>query len=187
MKAAGFVLAGGKSSRMQRNKALLPYRGGTLAGHIAEMVRAAAGSAILIGDPRIYSELGYEVLSDIQPGRGPLSGIHAALSADRAEWNLVVACDMPRVSSDFLRRLLERARNGDADGVIPAGPSGLAEPLCAAYHRRCLPVIHRALETGVHKVMHALADVPLDIWSISESACFLNVNTRQEWISLARG
>lgn len=186
MKAAGFVLAGGRSSRMQRNKALLPYRGGTLAGHVAEIVRAAAGSVTLIGDPRIYGELGYEVLSDIQPGQGPLSGIHTALSADRAEWNLVVACDMPRVTKDFLCRLLERARHGGADCVIPSGPSGLAEPLCAAYHLRCLPVIGRALETGVHKVMQAFADVPLDIWRIPESGCFQNVNTPQEWISLAR-
>ena len=64
------MLAGGKSSRMGRDKALLPFRGGALAGHVAATVAAAAGSAVLIGDPQKYGHLGYTVLADRKPGVG---------------------------------------------------------------------------------------------------------------------
>ena len=103
------MLAGGKSSRMGRDKALLPFRGGALAGHVAATVAAAAGSVALIGDPQKYGHLGYPVLPDRRPGVGPLGGIESALCYTAADWNLVLACDMPGISAEFLRGLLDAA------------------------------------------------------------------------------
>ena len=80
---AGFVLAGGKSSRMGRNKALLPYRGRTLVEHVAEIVETAAGSVSVVGDAETYGHLGYPVIEDVIPGCGPLSGIHAPRQSSR--------------------------------------------------------------------------------------------------------
>ena len=74
MQASGFVLAGGGSTRMGRNKALLPFRGSTLVQHIAGIVRQAAGSVTLIGDPVQLAHLGLPVVADILPGSGPASG-----------------------------------------------------------------------------------------------------------------
>src|SRR5579871_469780 len=109
VKWAGFVLAGGRSSRMGRDKALLSFQGVPLVARVAEMVAQAAGSAVVIGDPGKYGGLGYAVVPDRRQGLGPLAGIEAALDFSTADWNLVLACDMPDVSAAFLRALLETA------------------------------------------------------------------------------
>lgn len=175
------MLAGGKSSRMGRDKALLPFRGGALAGHVAATVAAAAGSATLIGDPRKYGHLGYAVLPDRSPGAGPVGGIESALSCTAADWNLVLACDMPGISAEFLRGLLDAAERLNADALVPAGPSGRLEPLSAVYHRRCLATLRGALGAGIRKITDALAGLEVALWTVDDAACFKNLNTPEEW------
>jgi molybdopterin-guanine dinucleotide biosynthesis protein A len=184
---AGFVLAGGRSSRMGRDKALLPFKGRTLLECVALEVHAVTGDVTLVGDINRHSYLSYPVIEDIFPGRGPLAGIHAALTVSRAEWNLIVACDMPDLTSDFLRKVMERAESGSADAVLPAGPSGLPEPLCAAYRRRSLTSIADALERGIRKVTDGLAGLEVDIWRVPEARYFHNFNTPDDLSSYANG
>jgi len=187
MKCAGFVLAGGKSSRMGSDKALLPFQGLTLVEHVAAQVHQAAGDVTLVGDPARYSHFSYPVIGDIYPGCGPLSGIHAALASSRAEWNLIVACDMPELTADLLTRILQRAQNGEAHAVIPVGPSGLPEPLCAAYNRGALDRITQALERGVRKVMDGLEGLEIDFWRVPDPRPFHNLNTLAEWTGYCHG
>ena len=181
MNWAGFVLVGGKSSRMGCNKALLNIQNRTLAEQVAEQIRIVTNDVRLIGQADTYSSLGYPVVEDLFEGCGPLGGIHAALSATRAEWNLVVACDMPEVAAEFLKLLIARAEEGPADAVIPAGPDGRPEPLCAAYHRRSLPEITNALEAGTFKVMSGISRLKLDVWRVPDARYFHNLNTPQDW------
>jgi molybdopterin-guanine dinucleotide biosynthesis protein A len=187
MKLAGFVLAGGQSSRMGQDKALLLFKGRTLLEHVAGEVGGAAGNVTLVGKPSRYTNLGYPVIEDIFPACGPLSGIHAALTHSTAEWNLVVACDMPEVTAAFLGMIIERAAAGTADAVLPAGPSELPEPLCAAYHRRSLEAIAGALTSGVRKVTDGLRGLDIDIWRVADSRYFHNLNTPQEWTCYSNG
>jgi molybdopterin-guanine dinucleotide biosynthesis protein A len=180
---AGYVLVGGKSSRMGRDKALLPFRGTTLAQNIAEAVRAAAGSVSLVGSPFRRENLGYEVTPDLYPGEGPMGGILTALQNSTADWNLIVACDMPALSADFLRQLLDAADRYDADALLPQGPSGRPEPLCAVYHRRSRRSLDAAFARGVRKVTAALGEVRSVIWPVAEVLYFQNVNTPEDWAS----
>lgn len=177
------MLVGGKSTRMGRDKALLPFAGGVLVEHVAAAVAAAAGTATLIGDPESYGHLGFPVLADGRPGEGPAGGIETALRHTRADWNLVLACDMPRVSAEFLRHLLEAAELSGADALAPAGPSGRPEPLSAVYHRRCAAALSRALDAGVRKVTGAIAGLDVRIWPVQNAAWFENLNTPEEWAS----
>jgi molybdopterin-guanine dinucleotide biosynthesis protein A len=178
---AGYVLVGGKSSRMGRDKALLPFRGGILAGQVAAVVARAAGSVALIGDPQKYGHLGYQVLPDRCPGAGPAGGIESALSYTTADWNLVLACDMPAMKTEFLHGLMEAAERLGVDALIPAGPSGRPEPLCAVYHRRCGAVLRLALEAGVRKVTRALDGLNVLTWTVDDAGWFENLNTPEEW------
>ena len=118
------MLVGGRSSRMGRDKALLPYRGGVLAEFVARAVKLAAGSAVLVGSPSRIAHLGYPVLRDIYPGEGPLGGILSVLEHNAAEWNLIVACDMPEISAGFLSGLLDAAEHeGSPDRSLEIDPA----------------------------------------------------------------
>jgi molybdopterin-guanine dinucleotide biosynthesis protein A len=181
MRHAGFVLVGGNSTRMGRDKALLDYRGRPLAAHVAETVRAAAGSVRLIGPPERYAGLGYEVIPDIEPGCGPLGGIRTALTVSEAEWNLVVACDMPSLSSEFLRGLLVEAEQSEADALMPSSPAGLAEPLCAVYRRNCLSAVEAALRDGRRKTSDGFRGMRLIRRDTPVATWFENMNTPEEW------
>ena len=169
---------------MGRNKALLPYQGTTLAQFVAETVRAAAGSVALVGGlPDL--EIGF--VRDLYPGEGPLGGILSALDRPAADWNLIIACDMPELKVDFLRQLLEIADSSHADAVVPVRPSGRLEPLCAAYHRNARRGLLTAFERGVRKIAAALAEVRLRTWPVpAELSCFQNVNTPDEWAAYER-
>lgn len=181
MSRAGFVLVGGQSTRMGRNKALLPYHGIPLAEFVARTVAQAAGSAVLIGDPAQYKQFPYPVVADRYPGAGPLGGIVTALRHTSAEWNLVVACDMPGVSAEILTAILAAAEQSGAIALIPKGPSGQPEPLCAVYHQRALGGLEAAFEAGHRKVMVAAAQIEARLFPMGEIAVFQNVNTPEDW------
>jgi molybdopterin-guanine dinucleotide biosynthesis protein A len=163
---------------MGRDKALLPFRGSTLAQAIAREVARAAGNATLVGN----TALG---IPDLYPGEGPLGGILTALTHSRADWNLVVACDMPFVNAAFLRRLLDAAREADADALLPRGPSGLPEPLCAIYNRRVLPAILGHFAAGTRKITAALEGLVVVSLDVAEVALFQNLNTPEDWAAHA--
>jgi molybdopterin-guanine dinucleotide biosynthesis protein A len=182
---AGYLLVGGMSRRMGRDKALLPFRDGALAQTVARAVASAAGSVVLVGDPLRYGRLGLPVIADLHPGEGPLGGILTALAHTQAEWNIVTACDMPGLSSEFLVSLLEKAERTGAEALVPAGPSGRPEPLCAVYSRRALPALEAAFAGGVRKIAEALESTRAVFVPVSEALYFQNVNTPEEWAACA--
>jgi molybdopterin-guanine dinucleotide biosynthesis protein A len=165
---------------MGRNKALLPYRGTALVEYVAHVVREAAGSAALIGDLDRLGHLGLAIYPDELTGLGPISGIYTALRVTATDWNLVVACDMPAVGVPTLRRLLERAETSGHNCVAASGPSGKPEPLCAVYHRRCLPVLSGAIRDRRLKMRELVAEMGLMLVGVDGSA-LANVNTPAEW------
>jgi len=172
---------------MGRNKALLPYHGTTLAQSVAETIGAAAGRIALVGGPRCAAPAGIGFVPDLYPGEGPLGGILSALRSSTADWNLIVACDMPDLEADFLRQLLDAADSCGGDALVPAGPSGRLEPLCAAYHRKALGGLEAAFARGVRKISTALEEVDTVVWPVPEElSCFQNVNTPEEWAPYER-
>lgn len=182
MRRTAFVLVGGESVRMGRDKALLPYRTGTLAGYVAEQARCAAGSVTLVGSPERYSRLGFPVIADLDPGRGPLGGIVTALEASTAAWNLILACDMPNASATFLASLLDAVNAAPATcECIAPERGGRLEPLCAVYHRRSLPSLRAALAAGELKLQNVLRQLNLLRWAVDEPYWFRNVNTPEDW------
>jgi molybdopterin-guanine dinucleotide biosynthesis protein A len=184
---AGYVLVGGRSSRMGCDKALLPFRGGRLAQSVAHAVAQAAGNATFVGDPSRYSGLGYAVIPDLYPGEGPLGGILTALRHSTADWNLITACDMPQLDAERLRGLLRTAMESEADALLPISPEGRPEPLCALYHGRCLGSFEGAFMSGIRKVTTALETVRTMRLPVAEVSLFQNVNTPEEWAGHAAG
>jgi molybdopterin-guanine dinucleotide biosynthesis protein A len=180
----GFILAGGQGSRMGTDKAFLIFRGCTLLERAITVLRPVCDVAI-VGDPAKFSDYG-SVIEDAYPGCGPLAGIHAALMHSRAELNLVLAVDMPLVSTDLLAFLFASAANTGALVTVPHSARGF-QPLCAVYRRPFAAAAERALGAGKNRIDALFAAIPVRVIEGEELASagfsdqvFLNLNTPQD-------
>ncbi|HEX5434610.1 MAG TPA: molybdenum cofactor guanylyltransferase [Candidatus Angelobacter sp.] len=140
----GFVLAGGKSTRMGHDKAVLTLQGRTLLEHTLATLRHVCREAVILGSRQLYGDYDAVVVEDIFPGCGPLSGIHAALSHTDTEFNLIIAVDTPFLSAEFLSFMAQRAVSS---GAVVSTPEigGYRQPLCSVYSRAFLPLAEAAL------------------------------------------
>lgn len=149
------ILAGGKSSRMGANKALLEVGGLGMIDRTVELLRPLIDDLFLVADdPGPYSRLGVPVVPDVHPGRGVVGGIHAALRHAAHPLTLCVACDMPHIGRDLIELLLTSARPGD-DAIVPR-IDGRPEPLLAVYGRTACAGFEQAITTGRLRVVQAL-------------------------------
>jgi len=164
---------------MGRDKARLPFRGGHLAGAVAAAVAGAVGNVTLVGHPELPG------IPDLYPGQGPLGGILSALTHSGTPWSLIAACDLPEVSVPFLSALLERAMRSPAAVVLPAGPDGRPQPLCALYHQRARVPLEDQFARGVRRVGQALAGLEVEPVRVGEIRHFHNVNTPEDWVPYA--
>lgn len=144
MEATGIILAGGKSSRMGTNKALLNINGKTVIETVCDKLDSIVNNIIIVNNSfEDYQFLGRKMVKDEWREMGPLAGIHAGLSASETERNLIVACDMPFISAQLGTILLEQLSNYDV--VVPE-ISGQLHPLFAAYRKDVKIEVENALE-----------------------------------------
>lgn len=180
------ILAGGASSRMGSDKALLDFRGRPLIAHQLGILRPLFHE-VLIGanDPAAYAAFGARVVPDLLSERCSLSGVHALLSEASTPYVFAVACDLPFLNPKLIEVLL-KPRVG-VDVVLPVSDRG-PEPLHAVYSKACLPAIEAAGRRGVWKMTGFLknvrvARVPIREadWKVDGRSPFLNANTPAEW------
>jgi molybdopterin-guanine dinucleotide biosynthesis protein A len=158
---AAYILAGGKSSRMGRDKALLDFGGTPLILRIASLAQPLTGAPAIVGPPHRYANLNLRVIPDDAPGIGPLGGIATALRDSREPWNLILGCDLPLLTSEWLAYLIDRALASAADAIVPQGTAG-AEPLCAMYRKSCEAGIVKVIAHGVRKVTDGIAELSIE-------------------------
>jgi molybdopterin-guanine dinucleotide biosynthesis protein A len=190
-----FILAGGASTRMGRDKALLELAGETLLARTLHLLDRCRLQATIVGDPGRFAGLASRapIIPDDAPGLGPLGGIATALRHTRKPWNLIVGCDLPFLTDDWIRYLIGRATRAHKDAesrfdiVIPQNQGG-PEPLCAMYHQRCVVAISEALSRGTRKVTAAFAGLRLDTilpeeWKAFDSGglLFKNMNSPADY------
>jgi molybdopterin-guanine dinucleotide biosynthesis protein A len=200
----GFLLAGGKSSRMGTgvDKAFLEFGGQTLLDRALAVMGEVCDRVAIVGDPARFtnsesaksgsskhgSAKFASVVADIFPGCGPLGGIHAALVHSRAELNLMLAVDMPFVSRDLLKFLFAVAEDADNHAIItvPRTSQGF-QPLCAVYRRDFSTVAMQALRAGKYKIDAAFSGLSMRVIEEAELAAagfsersFFNVNSPQD-------
>lgn len=200
---SGFVLSGGRSSRMGRSKALLPWKspnadGETMLDHAVARVGQVCASVKICGPQgdadRFSDRQSVPLIPDALPGAGPLGGIVAALEQSTTDWNLFLAVDLPLVPVRFLRSLLARISTAAAAPPLCIVPllASQPQPLCSVLHRSLAPELRRALEAGNYKLMLAfrtavaqtaalLSAAPaLDLWEI-ENLTAATVLQPKQW------
>lgn len=168
-------------------KGLLPFSGKPLVVHLARLLEFASPSPVIIGRPSEYGGLGFRVIGDDRRNLGPLGGICTALRVARNRWNLIVGCDLPFLTREWLEFLISRAMASPADVVIPLNDRGY-EPLCAMYRERAHEPLAAALARGVRKVSDGLAGLTLAPLAPAEwkafdprGRLFKNVNTPADY------
>ena len=180
-----FILAGGKSSRMGSDKAFLQLGDETLLSRALKVAGAVTGEVWIVGDAKKFAAFG-RVIEDVYRDRGPLGGIHGALSSSATELNLMLAVDLPFVGPEFLEYLLLRARESGAMVTVPRAGGGL-QPLCAAYRRGFAEVAEQSLREGKNKIDSLFATVGTCVIEEDElvragfsAEIFRNLNTPEE-------
>ncbi|HEX3105875.1 MAG TPA: molybdenum cofactor guanylyltransferase [Terriglobales bacterium] len=183
---AAFILAGGRSSRMGADKAFLELAGKPLIVRAVELARETVPDVKIVGDARKFAAFG-TVIEDVYCDRGPLGGIHAALTNTLAEWNLLLAVDLPFIPARFLQFLLARAESSNAAVTVPSLGNHF-QPLCAVYRKSFASVAERSLSEGKNKIDRLFREVTLCALSEEELSAngfdgliFRNLNTPEEW------
>lgn len=179
------VMAGGKSSRMGRDKSFVLFDGRPLIEVVLDAVRGMGDELLLItNQPADYAHLGLPMVGDIFPDHGPLGGIHTAVTAASHPHTLVVACDMPWLNRDLLGHLLSLRH--EADVVVPRWQR-FPEPLHAVYSKACLPAIEAKLAQKRLKITGFFGQVSVRFVAREEivrfdadGRSFANVNTPEE-------
>lgn len=179
--AAAIILAGGKSSRMGRDKSLLPANNLPLIGKIVSQLEDYF-QEIIIGanDIEKYRFLHLPVIPDLVEGRGPLMGIYSTLLSSKHEINFVVACDIPDLNMKYVKELIRQAK--DHQIVIPTWSDGNFEPLFAVYRKSVLDNVKKMLDMGQRQIrlLFELVDVkylPLP----DEGKWYRNLNTMEDY------
>lgn len=189
----GAILAGGMSRRFGAPKALAEVGGRAIVARVRDALSLVVRDVVLIAnEPGLFAHLDLPIRGDDVPGLGAIGGVRKALAWAREEKRagaLCIACDMPFVSADVLRLVLERAEGARADAVVPeSGGRRGVEPLCAWYSVGCIPAVDGLIASGTGAAMGALLDrvrverVPLaEVARIGDpEVLFLNVNTAED-------
>ena len=184
------ILAGGRSRRMGRDKAALPWDGGTLLERLARVALATHCPTRVIGRARPDDWMLPSVTfhPDRHPEMGPLGGVLTALEAGE-EPILAVACDMPRLDARALGWLLKIARDLPCESTGVAARNGdQTEPLFAVYGQSLREIAAARIAAGRLSLGGMIADAALTIVDVPEEirASLMNVNTPEEWRDLDR-
>jgi len=189
---AGYVLAGGGSTRFGRDKALVEIGGRAMLPRMHELLGHVASKVTVIATPEKYASLSFKCVADRWPGEGPLGGILTALEDagarnEKSQWNLIVSCDMPFLTQDWLRFLANRAAKSNAQVVFPHSTSG-PEPLCACWQTGAAAKLRSGFERGVRKVTEGIALLRSEVldeqdWKRFDNAgrLFWNMNTAADY------
>jgi len=153
------ILAGGKSSRMGRDKTQLIYRGQTLlAGAVDRFSTVFDRVYLSIGDPEKYPDIKVERVIDLYPGCGPMAGLHAALLKTPDEGVFLAAADLPFSSPEAALKVMKLC--GENASAVIVGENGKFEPTFGYYKKSLLPYIEEYLASGRYRMMQLFDALP---------------------------
>ncbi len=183
------ILAGGKSSRMGQNKALMKVGGIRVIDRIvAEFGPDSDQMIVVANDPAVYEHMDAVILED-EPafkGQGPLAGIYTGLKKVEEGPCLMIACDMPFVSARLGLELVSILKRSDRDAVVPVH-EGRMHPLLAAYDARVSDIVKETLEDGKRSVRALLDRMDVEYFTIKEEIVDVwNMNTMEEYMHAAK-
>lgn len=154
----GIVLAGGKSLRMGKDKGRIELAGKPLVSYAIEVLKPLCDTILISSNSEDYESFGYPVQKDIISDCGPMGGIYSSLLHSSSHLNLVLSCDMPLVSSDLIKYIIDNL--DDRKISIPVHGEIFLEPLCACYPFEMIPYIEKFIEEKNLKLIDLIEAAP---------------------------
>lgn len=178
------ILSGGRSSRMQQNKAFVRVGGQRIIDIILARLKPALAEVMIVSnEPELYAELGVPVHTDIYPRMGPVAGIHTGLVRATNAAVLIIGCDMPFITPEVAGYMVERL--GTHQAAVPQ-INGFLQPLAAVYHQSCIPVLEQCLRQERLKLVRIFEELEHTVVNAGELSRFgspeillMNVNDSQ--------
>ncbi|MCB0481141.1 MAG: molybdenum cofactor guanylyltransferase [Flavobacteriales bacterium] len=183
MQIGGIILAGGKSSRMKKDKGLLTYNEKPMAKHVIDVAQNFCEKMYLMTSNPEYDQFGLERLEDTYKDTGPLAGIQTGLRSSEYEYNLVLSCDMPHIDEFIIKKILTPPIE---DLVIISKCGENVYPLVGLYSKWILPSLDEFLAAGNKSVLSFLhrLGVKTIVFDDDFEYNFMNVNTPDDYEAL---
>jgi molybdopterin-guanine dinucleotide biosynthesis protein A len=180
IRATAIIMAGGQSRRMGQDKAVLEINGTPAIKYVYEQLRLYFDQILVSSNNMAkHSFPGVKVVPDEVAGKGPLMGIASALRVSRNDTNFVIACDIPEVDIDFVRRMIRESKGFDA--VVPQTKAFQYEPLFAVYKKSILAEIDKAIASGKHRVIAPLEHCKVKYFDLHGDMQLRNLNTMNDY------
>lgn len=175
----GIVIAGGKSSRMGQNKALIKYRGIRLIDNAIEILKNFTDS-IIVSSNEGLTGVKYPIKADEFNNLGPIGGLYSCLLASETDCNIIIPCDVPNISVNLYKELLADCEKFDA--VIPVLPDGKYEPLVACYNKSIIPLVEGAIRAIDYKMVNLINKANVKFVRVEDVMQFKNINTPNDLV-----
>ncbi|MHC4553990.1 MAG: molybdenum cofactor guanylyltransferase [Planctomycetota bacterium] len=180
MAATAIIMAGGRSRRMGQDKAVLEINGTPAIQYVFDQLRPYFDQILISSNNMAeHSLIGAETVPDEVADKGPLMGIASALRVSRNDTNFVIACDIPEVNIDFVRRMIRESKGFDA--VVPQTKAFQYEPLFAVYKKSVLAEIEKAIDSGKYRVIAPLENCKVKYLELNGDMQLRNLNTMNDY------
>ena len=176
-----YILCGGKATRMGEDKGLVVFKGKSFMEWILEAVRPLSSSIFLLSKNQEYTRFGYPVIADLVQEKGPVGGIYSALYHTQSDWNLILSCDIPQITTSIVEELFLLASQEKSD-LVMITDGNHDYPLVGIYHKRLSTYFLQAIEEDKLKLC-PLVDAlnPSRMWVMpKDQQCISNINSREE-------
>ena len=176
----GIILSGGKSARIGTDKGFLSLNGKLFTQHSIDVLKPLVSEIIIVSNHSKYDVFGLQRVEDIIENAGPVAGVYSGLEASKTEYNLVLSCDIPLMTSHLLKKLIE-AIDGTSE-VIQIESDGQSMPLIALYKKQCKSTFLKLLNGGERRlrIVVAACKVKNIILEKEDAIVTMNVNTQNE-------
>ena len=178
----GYILAGGKSSRMGEDKGLMLFNGKPMIAHVIEQLKPAVKKIIIVSNNKAYEQFGLEVISDLVTDIGPAGGILTALTHTDSDYNFICSCDMPFIKTDAINFLIEHSFDFE---ITVAVHQDKIQPLFGVYSRNCLAEWKSQIQKNNFKLQELISyfytqKLEMKNMQSFDEAIFTNVNSKSE-------
>lgn len=181
----GIVLAGGRSRRMGTDKSVMKLKNKTLIEYSINALKPLCNKVVISSNNFIYNYTGCEVWPDELPDQAPIIGIYSCLKRSTTEYNIILSCDMPLMSTEMLKYLLANSENHDI--TIPMHGNSLIEPLCGVYKQSAMGILKKYIDGGNFRLNQCIREASYRLITVDERLpfyspeMFSNVNTPDDF------